>query len=103
MRTFRIWATGFIPLLVALMLWFLWALMLVAHGAFSRWVQTRSRYALASIFGDVLLIAIGFITLNQLLILGIADIVRIGLFFAAFGYCGRELMNALLGHPSKAR
>jgi hypothetical protein len=78
------------------MMWILWALMLVSHGAFSRWVETSSRYAIASIVGDVLLIAVGLVTLSQLLSLGFSDIVRVGIFFAAFGYSGRKLMNSLI-------
>ncbi len=81
------------------MIWIFWALMLLAHGAFARWAQTARSYATASIFGDLLLIAITLITLDQLQGLSIVETVRIGLFFVAFGAAGRQLMGTLLGRP----
>ncbi len=78
------------------MIWILWAFMLLSHGAFVRWAQTARSYAKISVLSDVLLIAIGLVTLDQLQGLGIADTVRIGLFFVAFGAAGRQLMGSLL-------
>lgn len=78
------------------MIWILWALMLLAHGAFACWAQTTRSYAKVSVLGDVLLIAIALVTLDQLQGLGLLDFVRIGLFFIAFGVAGRQLMSSLL-------
>ncbi len=78
------------------MIWILWAFMLLTHGALARWAQTARRYAQISILGDVLLIAIGLVTLDQLQGLGVADMARIGVFFVAFGAAGRHLMGSLL-------
>ena len=78
------------------MMWSMWALMLITHGAFSRWAEAASRFALVSIFGDVLIIAIALITLDQLQGFGAGEFLRIGLFFVAFGFCGRQLMNSVL-------
>ena len=84
------------------MIWTLWAVMLITHGAFARWAQTTRyaqtarRYAKASVVGDVLLIAIALITVDQLQGLGILDIVRVGLFFVAFAGAGRQLMASCL-------
>jgi len=77
-------------------MWILWAVMLITHGAFSRWAQTAQRHAMVGLLGDVLLIAIGLVTLDQLQGLGIIDTLRIGLFFAAFGAAGRHLMGSVL-------
>jgi hypothetical protein len=78
--------------------------MLIVHGAFSRWAESISRYALISIFADGLLIAIGLITIEQLQGLGALEILRIGLFFAAFGVSGRQLMQSLLRrYPASAQ
>jgi hypothetical protein len=79
------------------MIWILWALLLIAHGAVSRWAQTARSYANASVIGDVLLIAIALITLDELQGLGVADVLRVGAFFTAFGWSGRQLMGSLLG------
>jgi hypothetical protein len=78
------------------MIWILWAIMLLGHGAFARWAQTARGYAKVAILGDLLLIAIGLITVDQLQGLGIVDVVRIGLFFVAFGAAGRQLMGSFL-------
>lgn len=78
------------------MIWILWALMLLAHGAFARWAQTARSYATASVFADLLLVAIVLITLDQLQSLSPMDTLRIGLFFVAFGTAGRQLMSSLL-------
>lgn len=78
------------------MIWILWAFMLIAHGAFARWAETARSYAKAAVIGDVLLIAIALVTLDQLQGLGTVDTVRVGMFFAAFGVAGRQLMGSLL-------
>jgi hypothetical protein len=82
------------------MIWIFWAIMLLGHGALVRWAPTTRSYAKVAILGDVLLIAIGLITLDQLQGLGISDVLRIGLFFVAFGVAGRQLMGSLLKHAS---
>ena len=79
------------------MTWTLWALLLIAHGALSRWVQTRRQFILAAVIADGLLIAIGLITVDQLQGLSALEILRVGLFFAAFGASGRQLMHSILG------
>ena len=78
------------------MIWILWAIMLLAHGAFACWAQTARSYAKVSVVSDVLLITIALVTLDQLQGLGILDMLRIGLFFVAFGTAGRQLMSSLL-------
>lgn len=78
------------------MIWTVWALLIITHGAFSRWAKTASRSAAMSTLGDALLVAIGLITLKELQGLGTADFVRVGLFFVAFGVAGRQFMNSLL-------
>ena len=82
------------------MIWILWALMLIAHGAISRWAQAARSYAKASVLGDVLLIAVALITIDQLQGLGLEEILRVGLFFAAFGWAGRQLMGSVLKSPA---
>ena len=82
------------------MIWILWALMLVAHGAISRWAQIARSYAKAAVLGDVLLIAVALITIDQLQGLGIEEILRVGLFFTAFGWAGRQLMGSVLKAPA---
>ena len=82
------------------MIWILWALMLIAHGAISRWAQAARSYAKASMLGDVLLIAVALITIDQLQGLGIEEILRVGLFFTAFGWAGRQLMGSVLKSPA---
>ena len=78
------------------MMWILWALMLICHGALTRWAKTARSYANVSVLGDVLLIAIALVTIDQLQGLGILDLLRVGIFFTAFGYAGRQLMGSLL-------
>jgi hypothetical protein len=78
------------------MIWILWAIMLLGHGAFVRWARTTRSYAKVSIFGDVLLIAIGLITLDQLQGLGLMEVLRTGIFFVAFGMAGSRLMASVL-------
>jgi hypothetical protein len=82
------------------MIWILWALMLLAHGAFARWAQGAPSYASASVFADFLLIAIVLITLDQLQGLSVMDTLRTGLFFVAFGTAGRQLMSAVLNRST---
>jgi hypothetical protein len=78
------------------MIWMVWALLLVSHGALSRWAQTAASYAKVSVLGDVMLIAVALITLDQLQGLGFPEIVRVGAFFTAFGWAGRQLMGSVL-------
>ena len=74
-------------------------MLLLTHGAFSRWVETMRHYAKVAVIGDVLLIAVALITIDELQGLSFADIVRTGVFFTAFGWCGRQLMGSLLKRP----
>jgi hypothetical protein len=82
------------------MIWILWALLLIAHGAVSRWAQTARSYVKVAVLGDVLLIAVALITIDQLQGLSTEEIVRIGLFFTAFGWAGRQLMGSVLKSPA---
>jgi len=81
-------------------IWAFWALLLIMHGAFSRWVKTRKNYARIAVVGDVLLIAVALITIDELQGLNFVDFVRVGLFFIAFGWAGRQLMGSLLKRPA---
>jgi hypothetical protein len=85
------------------MLWILWALMLIAHGAFVRWAKTVRGYAKIAVLGDVLLIAIALVTIDQLQGMALVDMVRIGVFFIAFGAAGRQLMGSALRQDLKTR
>jgi hypothetical protein len=78
------------------MIWIVWALLLVSHGALSRWAQTADSYAKVSVLGDVMLMAVALITLDQLQGLGLAEVLRVGVFFTAFGWAGRQLMGSVL-------
>lgn len=78
------------------MTWILWAVLLLAHGALSRWAKGSRFYAPASIVADGMLIAIGLITVEQLQDLAWPDVLRVGVFFIAFGTAGRQLMNSVL-------
>ncbi len=78
------------------MIWTAWAFLLLAHGAYSRWVETASRYALLSILADLLLITVALITIDQLQGRDVWDFVRAGAFFVAFGFAGRQLMGNLM-------
>jgi hypothetical protein len=78
------------------MIWILWAFMLLTHGALARWAKTARNYAKISVVTDVLIIAIGLMTVDQMQGMGIAEIARIGLFFVAFGAAGRQLMSTVL-------
>lgn len=82
------------------MIWILWALLLVTHGAFSRWVETVENRAKVAIIGDVVLIAVALLTIDQLQELNFAEFVRVGIFFTAFGCAGRQLMGSLLKRPA---
>lgn len=86
------------------MIWTIWALLLITHGAFRRWAKTAaSRHAVMSTLGDTLLVAIALFTLNQLQGLGATDFVRVGIFFIAFGVTGRQLMTSFLRPASLTR
>jgi hypothetical protein len=82
------------------MTWILWAVLLLVHGALSRWAKGSRFYAPASIVADGILIAIGLITLEQLQDLALLDVLRIGVFFIAFGTAGRQLMNSVLSRDT---
>ena len=78
------------------MTWIIWAVLLITHGALSRWAKDSPFYAGASAVADGILIAIGLITVEQLQGLGLVDVLRIGVFFIAFGTAGRQLMHSVL-------
>ena len=78
------------------MIWILWALMLIGHGAFVRWAETARSYAKVAVIGDLVLIAIALLTIDQLQGMALVDVLRIGLFFVAFGTAGRQLMGSAL-------
>jgi hypothetical protein len=78
------------------MTWIFWAVLLVTHGALSRWAKGSRFFAPASIVADGILIAIALITVDQLQGLGILDVLRVGIFFVAFGTAGRQLMHSVL-------
>jgi hypothetical protein len=78
------------------MLWILWALMLISHGAFVRWAETARSYPRVAVIGDLLLMAIALFTIDQLQGMTLLNILRIGLFFVAFGTAGRQLMGSAL-------
>jgi hypothetical protein len=79
-----------------LMTWTLWAVLLITHGAVSRWAKDSRFYAPASVIADGILIAIALITVDQLQGLGLWDVLRVGVFFVAFGTAGRQLMHSVL-------
>ena len=76
--------------------WILWAVLLLVHGALSRWAKGSRFYAPASIICDGILIAIALITMEQLEDLQVLEVLRIGVFFIAFGTAGRQLMDSVL-------
>jgi hypothetical protein len=82
------------------MTWIFWAVLLLTHGALSRWAKDSRFYAPASapalLISDGILIAIALITVDQLQGLGLLDVLRIGVFFIAFGTAGRQLMHSVL-------
>jgi hypothetical protein len=80
------------------MIWILWALMLIGHGAFVRWAETARSYAKVAVIGDLALIAIALVTIDQLQGMSLVDVLRVGLFFIAFGTAGRQLMGSALRH-----
>lgn len=82
------------------MFWSFWALLLIGHGALSRWVEVTPRRPLTATVSDVLLLAIGVLTVSQLQELPAPDILRLGLFFVAFGCSGRRLTNAVLSRSA---
>jgi hypothetical protein len=81
-------------------IWTLWALLLITHGAYSRWVETMENRAKVAVVGDVVLIAVALITIDQLQGLNFSQLVWIGLFFTAFGWAGRQLMGSVLKGPA---
>jgi hypothetical protein len=78
------------------MTWMLWAVLLLTHGALSRWAKGSRFYAPASIVADGILIAIALITMDQLQDLDVREVLRVGVFFIAFGTAGRQLMHSVL-------
>lgn len=83
------------------MTWIVWAVLLLTHGALSRWAKGSRFFAPASMVADGILIAIALITVDQLQDLGTLDILRVGVFFVAFGTAGRQLMHSLLSRFSE--
>jgi len=82
--------------------WIVWAVLLLTHGAISRWAKASRFYAPASIVADGILIAIALITMDQLQDLQVSEVMRIGIFFIAFGTAGRQLMHSVLSrYPAK--
>ena len=84
------------------MTWIVWAVLLTTHGALSRWAKGSRFYAPASIVADGILIAIGLITVEQLQDLALPDVLRVGVFFVAFGTAGRQLMHSVLSRDRDA-
>lgn len=82
------------------MTWILWAMLLLTHGALSRWAKGSRFFAPAMIIADGVLIAIVLITLDQLQGLGVVDVLRVGAFFVAFGTAGRQLMHSVLSRSA---
>lgn len=76
--------------------WTVWAVLLLTHGALSRWAKSSRFFSSASMVADGILIAIALITMDQLQDLNVHDVARIGVFFVAFGTAGRQLMNSVL-------
>jgi hypothetical protein len=84
------------------MTWIVWAVLLITHGALSRWAKGSRFHAPASIVADGILIAVGLITVEQLQDLALPDVLRVGVFFVAFGTAGRQLMHSVLSRDSDA-
>jgi hypothetical protein len=82
--------------IIGRMIWTLIALLLVTHGALRRWLQGGPARPGMATAGDVLLITIGLLTVDQLQGLGALEILRVGVFFVLFGYAGRRLVSTLL-------
>ena len=78
------------------MTWILWTVLLLTHGALSRWAKSSRYFASASMVADGILIAIALITMEQLQDLKVLEVARIGVFFIAFGTAGRQLMHSVL-------
>jgi hypothetical protein len=74
----------------------LWATLLLAHGALSRWAKSSRFHVTVSLVADCILIAAALITLDVLQGLTVLETARIGLFFIAFGTAGRQLMHSVL-------
>ena len=92
------------------MTWIFWAALLLTHGALSRWVKGLRYhtklgrfFAPAAIVADGILIAVALITMDQLQGLGVADVLRVGIFFVAFGTAGRQLMDSVLSRRRAAQ
>jgi hypothetical protein len=91
------------------MTWIFWATLLLTHGALSRWVKglryhTKKGhfFAPAAVVADGILIAVALITVDQLQGLGLLDVLRVGVFFVAFGAAGRQLMHSVLSRSRPA-
>jgi hypothetical protein len=82
------------------MTWILWAMLLLTHGALSRWAKGSRFFVPAMITADVILIAIALITLDALQGLHGVEVLRVGVFFVAFGTAGRQLMHSVLGRAA---
>jgi hypothetical protein len=78
------------------MTWIFWAVLLLTHGALSRWAKGSRFFAPVSIVTDGILIAVALITVDQLQGASILDTLRVGVFFVAFGTAGRQLMHSVL-------
>jgi hypothetical protein len=78
------------------MTWILWATLLITHGALARWAKGSRFYAPASVIADGVLIAIALITIDQLQGSSVWEVLRVGVFFVAFGTAGRQLMDSVL-------
>ena len=85
------------------MTWILWAVLLLTHGALSRWAKGSRFFAPISIITDGILIAVALITIDRLQGLGVVDVVRVGVFFIAFGTAGRQLMHSVLSTYARRR
>ncbi len=84
------------------MTWIFWAGLLLSHGALSRWAKGSRFYVPAATVADGILIAVALITMDQLQGVGLLDVLRIGVFFVAFGTAGRYLMNSILSRRRSA-
>jgi len=92
------------------MIWIFWAALLLTHGALSRWAKSLRDhrksahfFAPAAIIADGILIAVALMTIDQLQGLGLLDVLRVGIFFVAFGTAGRQLMHSVLSRTRAAR
>lgn len=92
------------------MTWIFWAALLLAHGALSRWAKGLRYhtklgrfFAPTAVVADGMLIAVALITMDQLQGLGLQDVLRVGIFFIAFGTAGRQLMDSVLSRRRAAQ